>query len=125
MSEQTTIYTESGHSFIIDGTMAPGYTISVKVVPADGYHFVQWINDPVDVGEPEYDEQLHPIFTFTIEQCGFNLSALFKECDSSCDKNLIYKKLGSLLCVEEEFTDSELCCDDIENTLNNILCKSI
>lgn len=61
-------YCQAGHAFVIDGTMAPGETIVVTVIPKSGYRFVKW--EDGDATNPR---------TIYIEECGVKFVGIFEE----------------------------------------------
>lgn len=120
-------YTKSGHKFVIDGVLEPGQTITVTVIPADGYKFDEWVSGDDNIESIEPDKEGHSRFSIYIEECGLSFAATFSEIDL-CDKERIYKELIEILGdTSEPKWDSaeEIDCDLIDEILEEILSGGI
>lgn len=107
-------YCQAGHKFIINGVMAVGETISVTVVPRDGYLFDRWFDD-----NTENPRQ------FTIPYCGITYVAHFVEGEQPDPLAEVFVGLEGVLYggtspgrVYERASITE---DDVEEQLNEII----
>lgn len=87
-------YTNAGHRFEIDGILEPGYTITITVIPNDGYEFISWLTHPEMFIPIENDENNNKRFNLTIEECGVVFSGLFQPIEMDDETKYYFETLS-------------------------------
>ena len=105
-----TIYSPTGHQFIVDGEIQEGNIVTIKVEPFTGYVFVEWFD-----GDTNNPRELQI-------SCGKIYQAKFKLIED-CIKNDIYSDLNDILGEENEQyeTTEDISCEQIMNELTKII----
>ena len=107
-------YCQAGHKFIINGVMAVGETISVTVVPKDGYLFERWFD-----GNTDNPRQ------FTIPYCGITYVAHFVEGEAPDPLEEVFVALEGVLfggvSQSREYERTSITEDEVETQLGEII----
>ena len=86
-------YTNDGHRFEIDGILDVGYTITITVIPNDGYEFIKWLTNESKFTLIDPDENGNKRFTLTIDECGVVFSGLFQPVEIDNETNYYFETL--------------------------------
>lgn len=105
-----TIYSPTGHKFIVDGEIQDGNIVTITVEPLTGYELVEWFD-----GDTNYTRELQI-------SCGKIYQTKFKLIED-CNKNEIYSDLNDILGEEngQYETTEDISCEQIMNELTKII----
>lgn len=106
-------YCEAGHAFGIKGIMAVGNTITVTVIPNDGYEFVRWSD-----GDTSNPREIY------IDECGITYYGIFRDnCGEECNKREIYVRMVGIIGSNDadEYVETSITCEEIDQRLRAII----